>query len=87
MIRTVEAVYEHGVLRPLSPVGLTESQRVKLIIADADGGATRDLAVVERARAEVSKLNTVPAIEQVREALTSIPGSLSDDVIGERGEY
>jgi predicted DNA-binding antitoxin AbrB/MazE fold protein len=87
MIRTVEAVYEQGVLRPLTPVGLAEAQRVKLIIADVSGGARRDMAVVERARAEVNALSAPsapPTIEQVREALASIPGSLSDDVIAER---
>jgi len=87
MIRTVEAVYEHGMLRPLTPVALIESQRVTLIIADAAGGSQRDLGVVERARSEVQALTAEPTIEEVRAALASIPGSLSLDVIAERGEY
>jgi len=64
MLRTVEAVYEQGVLRPLTPVALAESQRVRLIIADAHGGSQRDMDIVERARAEVGALNPPPTIER-----------------------
>ena len=77
MPHTVEAIYEHGVLRPLTPVALAESQRVKIIIADPSGCSQRDVALVERARAEVSALTTAPTIEEVRAALASIPGSLA----------
>ena len=87
MIHEVDAVYEHGVLRPLEPLALTELQRVKLTISDAAVGSQRDLGVVERARAEVAALKTLPTIEEVRAALASIPGSLSEDVIAERGDY
>jgi len=88
MTRYVEAVYEHGVLRPLEPLALTESQRVKLIIADATNSRSqRDLTVVERARAEVAAIETHPSIDEVRAALACIPGSLSEDVIAERGDY
>jgi len=87
MNHTVEAIYEHGLLRPLTPVALAESQRVKLIIADPSGGSQRDVAVVERARMEAGKLTSAPTIEEVRAALASIPGSLAADVIAGRGEY
>jgi len=88
MIQNVEAVYEHGVLRPLEPLALTESQRVQLTISDVTSThSQRDLSVVERARAEVAAAGTIPTIEEVRAALRSIPGSLSQDVIAERGDY
>ena len=88
MIRNVEAVYEHGVLRPLEPLALTESQRVQLTISEvASTRSQRDLSIVERARAEVAAAGTIPTIEEVRAALRSIPGSLSQDVIAERGDY
>ena len=75
-------------LRPLRPLSLTENQQVRLTISDAPAqGSERDMAVVERARLEVAKLGTAPTIEEVRTALASIPGSLSHDVIAERGEY
>lgn len=88
MRQQVEAVYEHGVLRPLEPLSLAESQRVRLTISDPTTGRSQlDLDLIERARAEVAALETVPTIEEVRAALASIPGSLSEDVIAERGEY
>ena len=88
MMRNVEAIYEHGVLRPLEPLSLAESQRVKLIISDVSGGRSQpDLNLVERARAEVAAAEATPTIEEVRAALSSIPGSLSHDVIAERGEF
>ena len=88
MIHDVEAVYEHGVLRPLRPLSLSERQQVRLTISDAPAQAPeRDMAAVERARLEVAQLGTAPTIEEVRAALASIPGSLSHDVIAERGEY
>jgi predicted DNA-binding antitoxin AbrB/MazE fold protein len=88
MIRKVEAVYEHGVLRPLEPLSLGESQRVRLIISDLlNGRSQRDLNIVERARAEVATEGYIPTIEEVRAALASVPGSLSQDVIAERGDY
>ena len=88
MTQEVEAIYEHGVLRPLKPVSLTEHQRVRLTISDRPmSGSQRDMDVVARAREEVAKLASIPSIEDVRAALASIPGSLSDDVIADRGDY
>jgi predicted DNA-binding antitoxin AbrB/MazE fold protein len=88
MIQNVEAVYEHGVLRPLEPLSLAESQRVKLTISDLlSGRSQRDLNVLETARAEAAHVGTIPSIDQVRTALASIPGSLSEDVTAERGDY
>jgi predicted DNA-binding antitoxin AbrB/MazE fold protein len=88
MRHQVEAVYEHGVLRPLTPLSLAESQRVSITISDlAHGRSQLDLELIERARSEVAALGTVPTIEEVRSVLESIPGSLSEDVVAERGEY
>jgi predicted DNA-binding antitoxin AbrB/MazE fold protein len=88
MGQQVDAVYEHGMLRPLEPLSLKESQRVRLTISEPVGGRSqRDLSVVARAQAEVAALKNVPTIEDVRSALSSIPGSLSEDVIRERGDY
>jgi predicted DNA-binding antitoxin AbrB/MazE fold protein len=88
MVRYVEAIYEHGVLRPLEPLSLTESQRVRLTISDvARARSQRDLNVVSRAQTELATMETVPTIEEVRAELSAIPGSLSQDVIAERGNY
>jgi predicted DNA-binding antitoxin AbrB/MazE fold protein len=93
MTKVFQAVFESGVLRPLEPLPLRERDVVTLIVADADGGAAVDyrpedeiidhdaLAVAEReGNAEIS-------LEQLHELLKSIPGSMSDTVIEERGEY
>lgn len=39
MTRTVEAVFEHGVFRPLQTIDLAESQRVLLSFAPAEDDA------------------------------------------------
>lgn len=88
MTRHVEAVYEHGVFRPLEPIALTESQRVTLTISGLPmTHSQRDLRVVERARIEIASARTFPTIEDVRAALATIAGSLSQDVIAQRGDY
>lgn len=88
MIQNVEAVYEHGVLRPLEPLTLNESQRVQITISELPcGSSRRSLSIIETAHAEVAALGAGPTIEEVRSALKSIPGSLSQDVIIARGDY
>ena len=88
MIRKVEAVYENGILRPLEPLALPESKHVKLIISDVSGSRSQlDTAIIERARTEAGASKNVPSIEEVRKSLSSIPGSMSKDVIAERGDY
>ncbi len=68
MVRDVEAIYEHGVLRPLEPLSLTESQRVSLTICDITSSCSqRDMNVVGRARADLAGVETVPSIEEVRD--------------------
>jgi hypothetical protein len=61
---------------------------VRVTISDAsNGNSQRDLALIEWAQTELATLKNVPTIEEVRAALASIPGSVSDDVIADRGEY
>lgn len=51
MVRQLEAVYEHGVLRPLEPLALPEHQRVRLTLEDPampQNGVTPVTAVNER---------------------------------------
>lgn len=52
MTEEVEAVYEHGVLRPLGPLSLVERQKVRLTISDtATAAFTRE---IEKVQAELS---------------------------------
>jgi len=88
MVCKVEAVYEHGVLRPLEPLPLTEAQRVTLTVSDHPSGRSqRDLGILERAKAEAAAITVKPTIEEVRAALASIPGFLAEEIIAERGDY
>ncbi len=42
MTKVVEAIYSHGVLRPLDPLQLLEDQRVRVTIETIDGQPTGD---------------------------------------------
>lgn len=78
MVRTVPAVYEHGILRLLEPVSLAESEHVLLTI---HSGAEPRFEETEPAHA------AAPSIEEVRQILSVIPGSMAEAVSQERGEY
>ena len=88
MTQEIEAIYEDGVFRPLQAVSLAESQTVKIIVSTNSAAESgRDWDLLERAKAEVSSTPDIPSIEKVRAMLAHIPGSLSRDVISERGDY
>ena len=92
MIQRVEAIYERGVLRPLKPLPLAESQRVRITISDStasDSSSPRSLADAEfldAIRAEAATLRDVPSLEEVQRTMSKIPGSLAEDFIAEREE-
>lgn len=88
MVQEVQATYEGGVLRPLTPVNLAELEIVHVRISTVDENHSEiDIALVERARAEIAGRTDIPSIEEVRRTLAAIPGNWSDDIIAERGEY
>jgi predicted DNA-binding antitoxin AbrB/MazE fold protein len=85
--RQVEAIYERGVFRPLEPLTLAESQRVRLTISDAGTcGYSRDLDFLNWAKAEVAAMPHIPTLQEVQEVTSKIPGSLVEDFIAEREE-
>jgi predicted DNA-binding antitoxin AbrB/MazE fold protein len=85
MIQQVEAIYEHGVLRPLKPLPLAESQRVSITISDSSPvHSLSDPKFLDAIRAEAAALRDVPSLEEVQRALSKIPGSLAEDFIAER---
>ena len=45
-METIEAVYEHGVFRPLAPVSLPENCRVHVIPQAANGELKQDLDAI-----------------------------------------
>ncbi len=88
MIQQVKAVYERGVLRPLEPLTLSESQRVQLTISDADGElCRRDAEFLDWVKAEVAAMPNVPSLEEVQKLMSKIPGSLAGDFAEERKEF
>ena len=84
MTRTLPAVYEHGVLRPLEPVHLKENQQVAVTISDSPEYFVDARLDHEYIAAVESRDEPEPSLEEVREALAKIPGKLSDDIRFER---
>jgi predicted DNA-binding antitoxin AbrB/MazE fold protein len=87
MEKTAQAVYEEGVLRPLEPLPLEERQQVTVTISDPIGDSTAPgdaLLVSPDEWAEAA--NDDIGIDEVRRALSTIRGSLSEAVLEERRE-
>jgi predicted DNA-binding antitoxin AbrB/MazE fold protein len=80
-----QAVYENGVLRPLSPLPLQEKQTVALTITESCGWLDDllDAELVENCRKDSQD---APTLEEVRRLLASRPGSLSEALLADRDE-
>ncbi len=85
MHHVVEAIFEDGVLRPLEELSLRPKQRVLLQINEAPDAAEdlEDKAFVIYCRAQGDPNIT---LEEVRQALAVIPGSLTEACSAERDE-
>jgi predicted DNA-binding antitoxin AbrB/MazE fold protein len=84
MNRNLQAVYEHGVLRPLEPLDLPEKQLVTVAITDESGEEPwLDTDFVDEGFGEADDSVT---LEEVRAALAKIPGSLTEDFVAERDD-
>lgn len=85
MEKTVQAVYENGALHPLAPLLLRERQQVTVTISDSSGiSPDRPLLVSPDEWAEAA--NDDISVDEVRRALSTVHGSLSEAVIEERRE-
>ena len=82
---TFEAVYENGVLRPLKSLALPNMQHVLVTISDALVTGDDVAGYFEPEEWEAAKQDDI-SLQQVRHALSSIPGSLADAVIASREE-
>jgi len=85
MSKPIEAIYENGVLRPLEPLGLEEHQRVTVTIAE-DGEGQEDLFDPEFTQWCAEQSRHAPSLEEVRQTLSKIRGSMADVVMAERNE-
>ena len=81
----VEAIYDDGVLRPLEKLSLRPQQRVLLRIDEAPDAAVEieDQAFLTYCLAEGDPNDS---LEEVRQALAVIPGSLTEACSAERDE-
>ena len=87
MTHTVEAIYEHGVLRPLEPLPLQEREHVSITVnapRSEPRRAYRDLAYLEQVRKEVEAMGQIPSLEEVREMSSGDSSSWSDFIVAER---
>ena len=83
MTRSLQAIYEKGVLRPLEPLPLQEHQQVTVTVTDPEDGDWVDVTFLRYLETQADDSVT---IEQVRTALAKIPGSMTQDFINERDE-
>jgi predicted DNA-binding antitoxin AbrB/MazE fold protein len=83
MTRSLQAVYEKGVLRPLEPLPLQEHQQVTVTVTDQEDGDWLDATFLRYLETQADESVT---LEHVRTALAKIPGSLVDDFRKERDE-
>jgi len=85
MVQQVDAVYENGLLRPLQPLDLLDSQRVRITVTTPEvGRSKRDLKLLERVRTEVAQMTEIPSLEDVQRMMSAIPDSLTRDFVAER---
>jgi predicted DNA-binding antitoxin AbrB/MazE fold protein len=82
----IEVIYENGVLRPLGPLPpqLRERQHLTVTI-DTIGGLEEQLDAVCLAAAKREADPTV-SLEEVRQILDKVPGTLAQAVTAEREE-
>ena len=82
MMKTLRAIFQDGVLRPLEPLDLRQDQLVNVTVTDelpVESWLDNEfLSACDEADDAVS-------LEEVRAALAKIPGSLTEDFIAERG--
>ena len=80
MTRTLQAVYENGVLRPLESLPLKEHQRVMVTVSDP---AERwlDQEYMEKVKKDVAASAPARSLDEVRQAASWIPAPLPSSII------
>jgi len=89
MVKHIEVIYTQGVFRPAAPleVQLEEGQHLTLILPE-NGAEVEPFEEDEDLRQWCAEQagEKVPSLEEVRQSLSKIPGSMADVVIAERDE-
>ena len=85
MHQTIEAIFEDGMLRPLEKLSLRPQQRVFLRVDETPDAAEEleDKAFVKYCREEGDPNIT---LEEVRQALSVLPGTLTEACSAERDD-
>ena len=85
MDKSLQAVYRDGVLQLLESLPLEESQQVTVTISDPSN-AGQDLAGYFTPEEWAEAVHDGISLDEVRRALSTIPGSLSEALIALRQE-
>jgi predicted DNA-binding antitoxin AbrB/MazE fold protein len=85
MEKSLQAVYKDGVLQPLGSVPLEERQQVTVTISDPTD-VSQDLSGYFTPEEWAEAVHDDISLDEVRRALSTIPGSLSEAVIALRQE-
>jgi predicted DNA-binding antitoxin AbrB/MazE fold protein len=85
MEKRLQAVYKDGVLHPLEPLPLEERQQVTVTITDA-ATVGQDVAGYFSPEEWAEAAHDDVSLDEVRRALSTISGSLSDAVVALRQE-
>ena len=87
MRKTLTAIYEQRMFRPMEPPDLPEQQRVTLTVSAVSSSSLEedwlDLESLDECAVDAAER---VSLDEVRAALTKIPGSLTVDFIAERDE-
>ena len=83
MSTRIDAIYEDGVLRTVTPLGLTEHEHVTITVEPLDDDI--DHEYVAQCRVELAALDRFPTLEETQELLRGVPGSFADEIIRARG--
>ena len=85
MEKRLQAVFRDGVLQPLESVPLEEKQQVTVTISDPTN-VGQDLVGYFTPEEWAEAVHDDISLDEVRQALSTIPGSLSEAVIALRQE-
>ena len=85
MEKRLQAVYKDGVLEPLQPLPLEERQQVTVTISDP-ATVRQDLGEYFTPKEWADAAHDDISLDEVRRALSTISGSLSEAVIALRQE-
>ena len=82
MTQIVQAIYEHGVFRPLQPVELPENERVVLAVSDALHAAANASEIIASTDAKVAIEHQRQALLNMRAQMSALPEQAPEDGLG-----